>query len=333
MSKMPVQKPDKNAALIGQVIEIIVSFIIIFFVDKIFTWLVKPIISRVSSEAIEAMIEKKQEAREAYLSKVESDFSDPMVQFQLRFLEEAETYKGDADNEVYKAWYEAWKNGQILDSKLRWVPVVYQKDEETFNLKFLEYMRIQYGLHGQVSFLERARFLRTIQKFYPELSSDYTGLGQDLASLCEAIIKDNTQASLKKAGLPQEYAEALVGLNLPTEKLQEAIVYLKQCIAQKYVAEAAVMAYQEGLEVTSDEARVINAVVRCHLPAYVGLVVIREEITAEELVELASYMIELIGANGDTLMEVQPSGFTLYEEFLDERIKKYRIAKLAKSCL
>jgi hypothetical protein len=62
--------------------------------------------------------------------------------------------KGERKNtKVYKDWYTAWKNGKIIDSGLRWVPEVYAGD--SFNPKFLEYLKLQYGLHKNASSKDR----------------------------------------------------------------------------------------------------------------------------------------------------------------------------------
>jgi hypothetical protein len=323
------QAQDPSTKAIGQAAQIIISFIVLMVFEKIISWFVKPLVSSVNPNAVKNMIENKQLARKAYLAEIEQDASDPMHQFQLRFLNEVEFYKNDPDTEVYKTWYTAWKNGQIIDSRLRWVPSVYKEDGETFNPKFLEYMKIQYGLHTQASFVERAKFSRTISKYFPEFSSNLTGLGQDIAQysdvVAKEVLRDALAKELDKFDLPEDYVTYLK--TLPIAEVKKALPYLKQCADLEYVAEAAVLAYEEGLEVKV-EAKALHVICSLGgLPAYVGLAYIKEEITDEEVQELVAAKDSYKLMNGYSVYAVQPSGYTLYEELIDAKLAKFRANK------
>lgn len=325
---IPKEKPmDKGTQAFTQLVGFLVSCVIIFFLERIFSWFVKPLVTTVNPNAVRDMIEKKQEARDAYLERIASDPADPMYQFQLRCLDKVTEYKKDPDTKVYMNWYQSWKKGLILDSGLRWVPEVYKG--ESFNPKFLEYMRIQYGLHKKASFKNRAKFSQTISKFYPEFSSNLNGLGQDIAQYSESVAKEVIQEALaeeiKKFGLPDTYEEYLSTLSV--KEVKKAVPYFQQCAELEYTSEAAILAYEEQLEVTQ-EARALDLATKVGLPAYVGLSYLQDEINENEMVELAKYVKTIHeDYDGEELYEIQPNGFSLYEELIDKQLKKYRINK------
>jgi hypothetical protein len=310
-------EPKESSNKYGNVIFMVVCLFIVVAFERFMNFILKPLSKETrETDNLPGIIEAKQEAREAYLERIAEDANDPMFQFQARFIEDPKSYQGDPDNKIYKAWYENWKKGEVLDSNLRWVPEVY--DGDSFTPEFLEYMKIQYALHKKASWIDKTKFLNTIRQFYPEFSASFKGMAQDLARYSDMVndetLQGELQEELKKYGLSEELADYLAKKDLSVKELQRQAEYLKSCAERGYEISASICALENGCAL--EEVKVINMVVReSDLPAAVGLAYLREEITVEEVKEL-------IG----TLSIFDRSD---YDEIIADELKTYRSKKRA----
>ena len=292
-----------------------VSVFLSYLVEKFFNFLFKPFYDEESaSDKIERNIEAKQEARKEYLYEVEMDEFDPMYQFQHRFITEPKLYRGDEDNATYRQWYEDWKQGEIIDSELRWFPPIYK--DGSFTSNFLEYMKIQFALHKKASFTQKATFFKIIRKFYPEFTASMKGLEEDL-SRYDSMVKTEVltevlSEEIQKYGLSEELAKYLSEKNLTTRRLKKQAKYLKDCIEKGCREEVAVEALESGMNL--EDAAALNAFVEQGLPIQVGRALVGGEIKeadAEDILE------------GVSLLEGNSDSVDFYRPYYDEALGKF----------
>lgn len=324
---MPVVKEDKHS-LMNQINEFILCAIIIYVFVTIIEWFCAPFYRKTTRNDYRQRIENKQDAREEYLEQIANDLNDPMYQYQIRFLEEVSTYRRDPDNKVYASWYESWKKGEVLDTTLRWVPVMYTESDE-MTPEFVAYMKIQYFLHkDRAGFLDRIKFMRTIRKYYPEFSATYRGMGEDLARYCSIIteydMEETLRKEIKKFGLPDDYVDYLLEQEVSPKELREAALFFRDCVAEGIRLEAAVTSYtnkailSEAIAIEKSLKTFDETFDQKSLPARVVLAYIRQEATLEQVEKLMEYTATLDEPEGDE-----------YEDYIDSQLKKFRAKKRA----
>lgn len=310
-------EPKKSNGRDDLILTIIMLFLLFAF-QSFLEWLLKPLSKDArENDNLGDIIEAKQDARKEYLEMIAEDSEDPMSQFQARFLEDPKAYRGDSDNKVYKTWYDSWKKGEILDSTLRWVPVIYKDD--SFTPEFIDYMKIQYALHKKASWIAKTKFLNTIRKYYPEFSASFQGMAHDLARY-SAMVNEETlqvelQKELEKYGLPEGAADYLAKKDLSAKELERQAIFLKSCAERHYDISASICALEN--KCILEEVKVINLVVKSGLSAEVGLAYLREEITVDEIVELKGTLSILDRGDSD------------YDEAVENELKIYRSKKRA----
>jgi hypothetical protein len=307
-----------------------VGLFVLYMLQRFIDFLFRPLHTD-GSGSIRDMIETKQEARRQYLKAIEEDGSDPMSQFQERFIKLPESYKRDKDNEIYKKWYQAWKRGEILDSTLRWVPKIYKRDD-SFNPKFIEYLKIQYALHKRASLYKKMVFIGTIRKYYPEFTASFHGLANDLPRYSSMMKEEKLQTELEreieKFGLPEELAKYLAGKDLKVAKLKEQAVYLKECVARGYLPRSSILGLENGFKVGDVDS--IHSMEASGFPPEIAVSVLKGELSKEgfeEIKEEISIIRETFSE--ERLEEVLESGRTFYEEQLLEKLDEVKIEKRA----
>jgi hypothetical protein len=341
MTNNSYKTPPKSAGqrLKEDLIYMAIGGIIVTAFNKLLEFIMKPLRAPTLdedgfNERREKTAEEKEEARAKYYEEIETDESDPMHQFQLRFLSNVEDYKARkeaSENKKYKEWYYAWKRGEILDPGLRWAPEITKNGK--FNPAFVNYMKIQYTLHKSASFIQKRLFYRTLDKYFPELTPNPRGLAHDLSALDSMLeerrLENDLKDAIKKYGLRKELADYLV--NADPNKIKEQAETLKVFQDNKFDPKTCICALENNIDV--EGARVIDkVVVDFCLPTKVGLAYLRKQIDENDIMELVSMVNFQIASCGDEVLDCREgSNATYLDEVLDGSLlrckAKNRLAK------
>lgn len=333
-------RPEKSNGqkLKENLIFMTVACIFLNIIDRAIEFIAKPLRTPVNDDTDDFKEEKdadKRQARIEYYARISDDDTDPMYQFQLRHLTDVEKFRSRSDtptNKALKDWYLSWKRGEVIDSALRWAPDVLLEDGESYNPAFIQYMKIQLDLHKKTaSFFKRKVFSNTINKYYPELSSNLTRLERDLAALESLVEEEKLKIDLKEAiktyGLPDDLADYLIENNAGPAKLKAQAQSLKEFHDRRMQSVTCICAMENKL--TMDCAQVVDKVVtEFKLPAKVGLAYANKEITIADITNLVESMDYLCGTYGDDIYHIREGeNFTIYDEFIDEFLKEYKAKK------
>ena len=341
---MTPNKPYKSPKSAGErlkddLIYMAIGCIIVTAFNKFIEFIMKPLRAPTLdedgiNERNERTAEEKEEARAKYYEEIETDESDPMHQFQLRFLLKAENFKARkeaAENKQFKEWYLSWKRGEILDSGLRWAPEITLNGK--FNPAFVSYMKIQYTLHKSATFIQRRLFYRTIDKYFPEFTPNPRDLAHELSALDSMLeerkLENDLKDAIKKYGLCKELADYLVDAN--PSKIKEQAEVLKVYQDSKFDPKTCICALENNLDVES--ARVIDkVVVDFCLPTKVGLAYLKKQIDENDIMELVSMVNFQIASCGDGVFDCRKGSTATYlDEVLDSSLlrckAKNRLAK------
>lgn len=315
--KMPPVQEHKED-LIHKINEFIISGIIIYIFVAFFDWLLEPFHRKSTRDDHRERIDEKQKQRNEYLSFIERDENDPMFQYQLRFLEEPKKFRGDPDNKVYEKWYGSWKKGEVLDSTLRWVPVMYDCNDD-MTPEFLAYMKTQYFLHkDRAGFFNKRRFLKTIRDYYPEFSASFRGMGEDLARYCSTATDNSVEEDLRsemiRFGLSDDYADYLIEQDLSPAELKKVAVFFRECIQRDIRLEVAVISYINGWTTEFQVVEKLEELTeQSKMPTRAIVAYMKREITLEDLSALTNDVRELYSPEDDDL-----------GEYVDDQLKKIR---------
>ena len=315
---------------------VIVGCFILYIFQKFLSFLFSPLHMK-STEEVETRLEEKIAdkvfAREERLHRINQTPSDPMYQYLLRFVESPDKYRNDPDNQIYKEWFQEWKNGNIIDSTLRWVPNVFKRNEE-MNPVFIEYMKIQLNIHKKASFGKKMQFSNTLHKYYPELSPGLKNLEHDLAHYeAEVVGMDMHKAfhdEIQKFGLPDEIAEYLINLNMKPADLKKTAKVMKDKMEKGISSELCIFAYENKLK-DSSVAAIHLITDQTGLPIRAGAAYLKNELTIEEAKELNEHMQQVLDTYGRDAFEViEGSDKTAYDAILDNQLEHYRAKKVLK---
>ena len=121
-------------------------------------------------------LREKITAREQYLAEASEDPDNPLTQ-----------YSKSPDTQSLKEWFNEWREGKVLDSKMVWAPDVYSKSgkSKVINAEFVRYLDLQRTLHLQAPWANRFLFKQTIKKYFPEVSADFEEMASNIATLLE----------------------------------------------------------------------------------------------------------------------------------------------------
>ena len=327
-------KPSHGKSLSEQFREgitfIIIGSFILYYIGMFFEFLFRPLLSSGSAKETEKRlrdkIRQKQIARETKRAFYKNDVNDPIYQFKLRFIEKPDKYKNDPDTQIYNDWFQEWKNGNILDSDLRWAPDVYD-DSNEIRKNFIDYMKIQFNLHKKESFFKRFIFIKTISKYYPEFTASMSGLEEDLYHYDSEITKNNLQRQLRKEinkyGLPDEISEYIIEKDFPANDLEKIAKTFKKYIERDISLDCSIYVFENNIT-DMDEIRAINDFTEeTGLPYRVGLAYLKGQInnnSVERIIKLMSLALESYGPN---IFDYIPNEHTTpYDGFIDEYLKE-----------
>ena len=333
-SNLPTSAPKENMTdnLQFDLIFLLIGCFILYVLGQIIDFIFKPlkaISQKEVDEEIRQLINTKRFARQ---TKVINDPNDPIYQFKLRFITNQKEYKKDKENnELYFAWFQEWKNGNIIDSDLRWAPDVLEEDGG-LRYNFLQYMKIQLVLHKNASLLRRVLFMRTISKYYPELSPTMKGLEEDLANYDEErdeiTVENELKDEIQKFGLPEDFAEYLIEKNLSARELHKEAKLLKRYIELGHTFEACICVLENKLD--KENFTIVEFLLEKGLPTKVALAYINGGITDEETLAVAKLLDHVLENYGmDAFTIVAGKNVTAYDDILDQELLKYKNQKFA----
>lgn len=231
---------------------------------------------------------KKVRMRNQRNLKFRDDSGDPLNQY--------------IDKGLNKEWYESWKNGDILDSLLKWTPEVYNesKGKRSINTDWVDYMENQTDLHKNAPWSSKYLFLSTIRKYYPELTPSFTGIDNDLALLKKRVKKNKVKRKfaneIHKLGIPQKYADMLVNSDFNGDEVREKAKIIKKGLERDFCERAIVAILNNDINPASREASELNDCMKDSddFPESVYIARIRNEIDDSDLWILVDRAKELI---------------------------------------
>lgn len=327
-------KPSSGKKLSEQFREnvtfIIIGTFILYYIGMFFEFLFQPLLSsgtpKETEKRIRDKIREKQRARERIKDFYKNDVNDPIYQFKLRFIENPDKYKKDINTQIYYDWFQEWKNGNVLDSNLRWAPSVYDNSGE-MKKNFIDYMKIQFELHKKESLFKRFIFINTINKYYPEFSASMNGLEQDLSCYNEEITENNLQRQLRNAiqkyGLPEEISEYIIEKDFPVEKLEETAKTFKKYIEKGISSDCSIYVLENNITDINEIIAINDFAEKTALPFRVGLAYIRNQINTDSVNKIVELMMLAIESYGPSIYDYLPSEHTTpYDGFIDEYLRK-----------
>jgi hypothetical protein len=339
MSNLPKPTPQTSTTerIKANMIFLIVAGFILYLFSMFLKFIFSPLkvlSSREVADKIDAKIEEKRAKRLQKRRVVHPN--DPMEQFYLRFIDRPEDFKNDPDNELYFAWFDAWKKGKVIDSVLRWAPDILDDDGESVRSNFIQYMKIQWALHKRASFLQQMQFTNTIFRFYPEFSANLRGLEADLAQYESENEEEAAERELREEiqafGLSEGIAEYLVNKDINAKTLREEILILKKWAEKEYNDEACITALEQKYE-DENAVKIIDMITSkpVWLPARVGIARIRNDIDDEQLNEIIYTMKDLCETWGSDIHETAlGSNQSHYDQFVDAKLKEFKGKKVLK---
>lgn len=270
--------------------------------------------------AFNAKVDRRDKRRGIY----HSQLSDPMVQFQRRFLTHVEEYKKDRYNATYLEWYKDWTNGLVRDTQLRWAPWF---ESLTPSTEFLCYLTAQLNLHRGFA---RWGLLGTLRAVYPEFTPTSKGVQEDIA----AYILENEQEDLK-----QELTAEVEALGLDAEaaawlctrsaaQIRVEAMFLKKCVEQGHsTATAIALLKNKKVEPGSLEAKVVEGLLNVGLPEEVASSYLKGKLTFEEVKEMVESVTNLKDVFGLDFYSKYPDGTDVDQALVAEVVRKVKTKK------
>ena len=327
----PIYKENKADKLKYDMGYMIIGCFLIYLFCRMFEFIFKPLQMLSKEEVNKRFEENIYEKRFARQVRTFDDPCDPMNQFRVRIIEKDPQYKRDKENnKIYYEWFQAWQDGKIIDSDLRWAPDI-MDENSTLRPNFIQYMKIQYFLHKKAGPIKRALFLNTIYKFYPELTASMRGLANDLANYQEENHEIKAERELRseiqKYGLPIELANYLANKDINAKTLGEEAQILKGYTEAGHPPEACICVLENKFNDTTFES--IELILKYELPTKVAVAYIKGELTTDELGELSEGMYYMLDSYGIQAYDIIPGrNKTAYDDILDSYLEEYKRNKV-----
>jgi len=299
---------------------------LVYIIDKLFDALTFPfrrgegdLVDKFTGK-VDAVYMQKVQRRSIRQEKFDEDTTDPMHQFQERFLIHPEQYRNDPDNAVYFAWHKEWKNGNIRDTWLRWAPSV-ESDTGGVNPNFLNYLSIQACLHQAAPLLTRRAFLWNISQCYPEFTPSYKGLEEDIYHYRSEVIchqlEDGLVEQLNEAGLGGSFKPYIKGL--PVNQIPDAVKFFGKCFNEYgYGPAVAYTLYRYCIEPGSEKASMVRRMIDDLEMGVIAEDYISGKLDLDDLKKIADKMNEYLNVLGETLWTIpdKDSGLTYFEQLV-----------------
>ena len=313
---------------------ILISFIAYVF-EKLFLIILKPFqyLLMKSEDFQELYVEKAKEKkvnREKRIELFKQDETDPMVQYRRRYIEHPENYIGNFENEKYLQWYKDWRKGRIDDYELRWAPAVYSNKE--LNPEFVSYIELQAGLFNACGY--KKAFLKTICKFYPELTPKFPEILEDIKQFKSIIEEKNLHNELYTELKAMGISDALVKevIKMEPSKIQESAQYFKKCSEFGYTDSVSLALMKIGADPDSETARVISEwMTKALVPARVMIALGKSEIEADDIKQIADVINETCETCGTVYAyTTREDGRCLIDDKIDKVMNQARERMMAK---
>lgn len=339
-SHLPQPKPGKSISQQFQegITFVIIGSFIIHYIGMFFEFLFSPLMSSGNPEDIEEKIlekiEQKQNDREIKRILYKRIVNDPMYQFKLRFIKEPDKYNNDPNNNLYNEWFKEWKNGNVIDSHLRWAPSVYERPDKIAR-NFIDYLKIQWDLHKNTVF-KKWIFYDTINKYYPEFTPSEKGLEKDLAhyelEVNESELQSELQYEIQKFGLPPDIAQYFIEKDIPAEELEQTAVFMKQLIEKGIRSDICIYTYENNIT-NVQVAHVINEFVKAtSLPARVGFAFIKQEVNKDDVNKIMETLNFTIETYGKSIFDyIEGTEKTAYDDLIDGCLEEAKLKNAAKN--
>lgn len=273
---------------------------------------------------------KKVWKRRDYIERVREDPNDPMNEYLARFVKNPKSYANDPDNDEYLKWYLMWRDGKVLDSRLRWIPDVYVKenDENRLNLEFVNYLEIQYQLHTEANLIHKHCFLSTIRKYFPEVTPKMSVMETEIEELKDRakakLLKKELRDEIRKIGIPEEIADILSKQKLPGEELLAKAKVIKTGIEQGYTQASALFIAEKGYDPEGKTAVIANHLLSNGCPAYLLEEFLDKNISQDELLEILKFRTSIYELYGEEALKTDAYGVTNAEKAIREKLAEVK---------
>ena len=346
-SYKPITHPRKSVGqqLAGDVVFLLAACFMAWLVARLVDFILSPFQTTPSwkgtRKKIDADFDRRKAARERRQEAVDLDESDPMHQFQERFLTNPEKYMADSDNAVYYAWYKEWIAGGIIDTVMRWAPFIEDPDTGTVAGNFLDYLNIQVQLHKKVSVTKRMMFLLNVHRCYPELTPTIKGLEEDIVAYRGEVLERGLHSELHNElvsqGLEEDIAEYLENADMPAGRMAKAVRFFLDAKEHGCESDVAICMYEEGVGVEDPMAIAVTKILgELKLGRKITHMYLTQQLFADDIEYIWEHMEESKEFMGDALDTEAPEGGTYHENFLEkysrEALAKRNLEKVGKAC-
>lgn len=279
MSTLKLPPPPRKKSLGEELKEDLIYWVLIMIVCGIFYALFQIIVapfrfllSSPKERFAKEVANKRRKVQERIGRRIMDgqDINFPINQYIERFILNPGKYVNDSDNRAYKEWHDALKKGILLDTELRWGPVVYKEDYEehnNWNIEFLDYLQSQVNMHRQDTLLSRHKFMNTIRSYYPEFTPKFDVILSEIKSYKErakaGYLKTELIDEIVKKGISRDLALGIVNSSEKTpETIPQKITLVKGCLQRQYCETFCIYCVVENFSLSDVRADVFNAMIK-----------------------------------------------------------------------
>jgi hypothetical protein len=304
LPRKPYRIPETQKKTAGQqikedIIFVIVGVVIYYLIVCTFKAIFSPLRYLFASDKeLYAEDEQKALAKIDARKNIRQDYkfneNGMLAQYIERFQKNPAKYKDDSDNEVYQEWYDALKNGTLLDSCLEWAPEVYVEDvvfNRSPNPEFLAYLGRQVSLHKhQAKFGERHTFLKTIRQYYPEFTAKLSVIPSQIDEMQEQVTSTKLREELVSEVMQKGVSRSFVDQILEDEdagKIKTNIGIARVCSENDYCTEMFQYCVTHGFTPDdSDLSKTVNNILHVLQVEELATVLINETLEGDEVVDV-----------------------------------------------
>ena len=313
-----IQTESKSHSAKDDVMFIGAAVLVTYIICTIFKVLFFPFRLLFTSHDYEKDIEKAKEKvlqRKHYITRIGNDDNDLMNRYEHSLTTH--------DEEAIE-WHKRWLNGKVLDPELRWAPEVYI--DKQLNSEFLKYFEYQMYKIQKSSGSAQWLFSRTVKRYYPEFSSNFKHMAQDLETLKERVkvreLSNELKNEIRKLGVPEELAESMAKSDLEPEEIKRRAQYIKICTERNFSKKAcewlAKHGEEYGFEADSPYAEMVNDFIGNNMLPEAGIAAATGKISKEELAQIGDdcrSFVNLVGPGTAYGESPSGSGKTNYDEY------------------
>jgi len=238
-----------------------------------------------------------------------------------------------AEDPRYAEWYQLWREGKALDSKLLFAPDVYDHINPVariFNASFLNYLEIQVRLHETAGWANKALLKRTLWRYYPEFSSRLEEIPAEITAIRDRLeargLKNSLSLELTSLGLSAQGVQRLMSGHLDPKLMKAKVRAIKESMELGYCEGAAVTINELGLMPDSPEGKKVNEMLtNSPVPAYVTIALLKGEIDEQSYNYLVKSFQSSVERNGVVDSDTHRLMLMLLEE--ERRVSRPRLGR------